>query len=432
MKRFIFSISLLAFMCSCNVYASCPEKLNFKGGVVVEGHIVSQEIGESVQFSVERVKATIPAKWVAVRVDANRNYGELNSKWKEWLHETGKESEYKDSKKSFVMLDMRLVDKAKMKSFTKAKQGDSISYHVLSNIFNNDSREVHIFEDGSSISFIDLTNCQCTFKWSDIRSVEFAEREPKALNGIVDVVEETDGLVYKGQIIEKVLSDRIRLKTSDGMIRSILNSNINCIKKEPLNPEVSILKQTPYLDEVNGMEGLITCQQINHTTPYIQFLKRSEDEVQISMDKITTIGSVKNDSYEPLVDIIITGEEAFFNRTRIPAVTCTSKKEGLFIDRDSLKTFHEIALDTKKRTIEVHMANTDQNKSAKLLLVKTLDKENDYNIIFPYKNILQAALIPKEQSVSVNNTLRIKYEVTQGYYVLYIPGIEKGYYCKIK
>ena len=60
-------------MCSCNVYASCPEKLNFKGGVVVEGHIVSQEIGESVQFSVERVKATIPAKWVAARVDANRN-----------------------------------------------------------------------------------------------------------------------------------------------------------------------------------------------------------------------------------------------------------------------------------------------------------------------------------------------------------------------
>ena len=82
--------------------------------------------------------------------------------------------------------------------------------------------------------------------------------------------------------------------------------------------------------------------------------------------------------------------------------------------------------------IEVHMANTDQNKSAKLLLLKKLDKVNDSDIIFPYKDVLQKALIPKEESVSINNTLRLKYEVTKGYYVLYIPGTEKIYYCKIK
>jgi len=432
MKRFFCTIGILALFCTLNSYAACPEKLNFKGGVVVEGHILSQEIGETITFSVERTFVTMPSKWIAMRVEANRPYSALNATWKQWLKDSGTESEYKESTKEIAMLTLKLLDKSKIKLSTKNKQSDSISYNVLSNIFNKESRLVHVIEDGAYISFIDLSNCVCKFKWSDIYSVEFAEREKHALNGIVDVIEDIDENIYKGQIIEKILEERIRLKKTDGMIVNILNENINSIKKEKLNPDESIFRQAQYLDDVDGTKGIIICQQVNHPSPYIKMLYADENEKQISLDKIKIIRSVENKKYEPLSDIIIESDEVYFDKRKTFPVVCKNRKGAFALEKDSVKNISELYLNQNKHLIEVYFANSIPNKSAIFLPVNNEGTGKDINLSFSYEDVLQKGILPEKQSISINNTLRMVYKVTPGYYVLYIPKTGKCYFCNIK
>lgn len=429
MKKLFVAIGICALVCLGNIHASRTEKINFKGGVVVEGHITSQKLGESITFSVERTNANINSKWIASRRDAGRTYNELPSVWKDWIKESGKESVYQNSNNKFAMQSIRLYDNAKLKSF-KMNQGDSITAKVLSTIFNGESHVVHIFEDGAIIGFLDQSPSTCVFNWSDIRSVEYVERESNALNGIIDVVEAKSG-VYKGQIIEKILDDRIRLKTSEGMIRNILNEDIISLKKERLNPNVSILKQTQYFDEVNGTVGLIVSQQMKQNPPYIIILDEKDCERQINMEKIRTIKSVKNKNYESLTDIIIKGDEAYFNKVEIPSVICKNKK-GLFtLGKDSVERIKELHIDSDESLLEVLLANNDLNKTAILLPVNKEMDGKDVILSFSYEDVLQKAIASKSQDVSINNTLHLEYTVIRGYYVLYIPKAEKFFFCKI-
>ena len=429
MKKLFVAIGICALVCLGNIHASRTEKINFKGGVVVEGHITSQKLGESITFSVERTNANINSKWIASRRDAGRTYNELPSVWKDWIKESGKESVYQNSNNKFAMQSIRLYDNAKLKSF-KMNQGDSITAKVLSTIFNGESHVVHILEDGAIIGFLDQSPSTCVFNWSDIRSVEYVERESNALNGIIDVVEAKSG-VYKGQIIEKILDDRIRLKTSEGMIRNILNEDIISLKKERLNPNVSILKQTQYFDEVNGTVGLIVSQQMKQNPPYIIILDEKDCERQINMEKIRTIKSVKNKNYESLTDIIIKGDEAYFNKVEIPSVICKNKK-GLFtLGKDSVERIKELHIDSDESHLEVLMANNDLNKTAILLPVNKEMDGKDVILSFSYEDVLQKAIASKSQDVSINNTLHLEYTVSHGYYVLYIPKAEKFFFCKI-
>jgi hypothetical protein len=291
---------------------------------------------------------------------------------------------------------------------------------------------VHVIEDGAYISFIDLSNCVCKFKWSDIYSVEFAEREKHALNGIVDVIEDNDENIYKGQIIEKILEERIRLKKTDGMIVNILNENINSIKKEKLNPDESIFRQAQYLDDVDGTKGIIICQQVNHPSPYIKMLYADENEKQISLDKIKIIRSVENKKYEPLSDIIIESDEVYFDKRKTFPVVCKNRKGAFALEKDSVKNISELYLNQNKHLIEVYFANSIPNKSAIFLPVNNEGTGKDINLSFSYEDVLQKGILPEKQSISINNTLRMVYKVTPGYYVLYIPKTGKCYFCNIK
>lgn len=430
-NKLLIAVSLIALACSDNANASPSEKLKFKGGVVVEGHILSQDIGKSIRFAVERTKASIPAQWVAVRTDASREYSELSLVWNKWIKEAGEESEYKDSNKRFAILDFILCNRDQYNKVYKKNAKDSVTYRVISEIFDNDSHQVHLVEDGASISFIDVSNKVCTFKWSDIYSVEFAERDKMALNGILDVVELKNGPIFRGQIIEKVLGDRIRIKDADGMIQSVLNDDISAIKKEGLNPDVPILNQTRYLDDVNDNVGLIICQQMDHSSPYIQIKSVYGGEKSISMDKIKTITSVENTNYQPLSDYLIEGDEAYFNDVKTPSVICKNKKDGYALGQDSIEKIQQIHLEGGKNTLGVYMSNSDLNKSAVFIPLKNMGNEKEIILSFSKDDILQKSIVAQNQSVSVHNVLHVEYKVSPGYYVLFIPKTQKGYFCRV-
>lgn len=432
MNKLLFTISCMALLYTGNAYATCTETLVFKGGVTVEGRILSQTIGKSVRFAVEHTTATIPAQWAVNRSDASREYRELSSAWKEWIKDAGKKAEYKDSTKQFAMLDFILCNKAKFSELSKKSRKDSITYRVLSEILDNDSHQVHLVEDGASISFINISYKVCNFKWSDIQSVKYAERDKMALNGILDVVEHKNGPVYKGQIIEKVFGDRIRIKETDGMVRSVLNEDINAIKKEGLNPDVPIINQAQYLDDVNDIVGLIICQQVNHSSPYIRILTEYGNEKTINMDKINSITSVENKNYQPLSDYLIEDDEAYFNDIKTPSVICKSKRDEYALEHDSLKKIQEIRLLDGKNTLDVYMSNTDLNRSAIFIPLKNMGIGLEIELSFSKDDILQKSIAAQNQSVSVHNVLHLEYQVRPGFYVLFIPKTKKGYFCRVR
>ena len=432
MNKPLLTISFIALFCFDNANASPSEKLKFKGGVVVEGHILCQDIGKSIRFAVERTKATIPEQWVATRTDASREYSKLAPIWQNWIKETGKESEYKDSNRKFAILDFILCNKDKYSKLPSRIRKDSVTYRVISEILDNDSHQVHLFEDGASISFIDVSYKVCNFKWSDIYSVEFVERDKMALNGILDVVELKNGSIYEGQIVEKVLGDRIRIKEADGMIRSVLNENISAIKKKGLNPDVPILNQTKYLDDINDCVGLIICQLMDPSSPKIQIKTEYGGEKTISLEKIKTITSVENKNYQPLSDYLIEGDEVYFNNVKTPSVFCKSKKDSYTLEQDSITKIQQILLESGRNTINVYMSNTDLNKSAVFLPLKNIENEKDNYMSFSKDEILQNSIVAQSQSVSLHNVLHKEFKVSPGYYVLFIPKTQKGYFCKVR
>lgn len=432
MNKLLLAISLIALTCYDNANASPTEKLKFKGGVVVEGHILSQDIGKSITFAVECTKATIPGQWVTYRSDVSREYSEIAPVWKKWIKENKKESDYDDSTKQFAILELILCNNSQFSKLDSKIRKDSVTFRVISEILGNNSHQVHLLEDGASICFIDISSKKCNFKWSDIYSVEFNERDKMALNGILDIVELNNGSIYKGQIIEKVLGDRIRIKDADGMLRSVLNEDIRSIKKEGLNPDVPILHQAQYLDDVNDNVGLIICQQVNHSSPQIRLLTEYGGEKSINMEDIKTITSIENKNYKPLSDYLIEGDEAYFNDVKTPSVICKNRKDNYTLEQDSISKIQQIHLEDGKNTIDVYMSNTDLNKSAVFLPLNNIGNEKNINLSFSKDDILQKNIVAQNQSVSVHNVLHKEYKVSPGYYVLFIPKTKKGYFCMVR
>jgi hypothetical protein len=255
-----------------------------------------------------------------------------------------------------------------------------------------------------------------------------------ALNGIVDVIEMTNvsDAIYKGQIIEKVPGNLIRIKTDDGIIHSILNSNIKCLKKEKLNPNVSILDQAQFLDNINGTRGVVVCQDISSSSPSIQMVDENESQRQFDMNDVATISNFENKKYNPMRDIVIKGQEVYVNRHQVHPIYCIKKKDKYTVIGDSLVNIPKLKLDSIGGNLIVEMANKTGNSRISLLPISVLEVKSKefYNI--PNELFADGYVSIGSQSVSVNNTLRLAYKVKKGLYAIYISDKKKFYFFEVK
>ena len=434
MRKIIFIIGVVSLLGVYKTYAIRTEKINLKGGVVVEGHIQSQTLGKSITFSIERTKATVNSAWIADRTIENLDIKALKSPWKEWVEEQKNATKLLNAKESISLSKIRFADISTIRSDTSSWSEDSLKMSVLSYLFDDYNHQVFVLEEGAYYSFVDLTPKVAQFNISDIRSIEYTERDTMALNGIVDVIEmkNVSDATYKGQIIEKVPGKLIRIKTDDGIIHSILNNNIKCLKKEKLNPNVSILKQAQFLDNINGTRGVVVCHSISSSTPFIQMIDEDESQRQFDMKDVTTISSYENKNYDPMFDIVIKGQELFINRLEAHPIGYTKKKEKYTVIGDSLANIPKLKLDSIGGNLIVEMANIIGN--ARISLLPILGSEVKSKMIYDIPNELFADgyVNASSQSVSVNNTLRLVYKVNKGLYAIYVSDKKKFYFCEVK
>lgn len=433
MRKIIFVIGVVSLLGVCKTFAIRTEKLNLKGGVTVEGHVQSQTLGKSVTFSIERTYATVNSAWIADRTTEKVDIKTLKSPWKEWIDEQKSTSKLLNAKESIYLSKIKFADKSTMRSDATAWSEDSLKMSVLSYLFDDYNHQVFMFEEGAFSRFVDLTPKVAQFNYSDIRSIEYKERDPMALNGIVDVVElkNVSDVSYKGQIIEKVLGKLIRIKTNDGIIHSVLNNNIRCIKKEKLNPNVSILKQTQFLDIVNGTQGIIVCHNTSSSTPFIQMIDEEESQRQFDMKDVTIIRSYENKDYDPMHDIVIKGQNVYVNRHEVHPIECTKKKDVYTINEDHLSNIPKLKLDSIGGELIVEMVNLSNNSRISLLPLLGSEVKGKMKYEIPNELFADGYVTASSQSVSVNNTLRLVYKVKKGLYAIYVSDNKKFYFCEV-
>lgn len=434
MRKIIFIIGVVSLLGICKTYAIRTEKVNLKGGVVVEGHIQSQTLGKSVTFSIERTYATVNSAWIADKSTEKVEIKSLKSPWKEWADEQKSKTKLLNGKESIYLSKIKFVDKGSIRSDMSLCSEDSIKMAVLSYLFDDYNHQVLVLEEGAYCSFVDLTPKVAQFNISDIRSIEYKERDSMALNGIVDVIEmkNVSDATYKGQIIEKVPGNLIRIKTDDGIIHSVLNSNIKCLKKEKLNPNVSILNQTKFLDIINGTRGVVVCQDLGSSNPFIQMIDEEGSQRQFDMKDVASISSYENRNYDPMHDIVIKGQEVYVNRHEVHPIVCAKKNGNYAVIEDSLANIPRLKLDSIGGEMIVEMANLTSNARISLLPISGSKVRGKMIYNIPNELFADGYISASSQSVSVNNTFRSVYKIKKGLYAIYVSDNKKFYFCEVK
>ena len=186
MRKELILLGLLTICGITYTHAVRTERLNLKGGVIVEGHIVSQNLGQSVTFSVERTYATVNSSWVAERTKEVVKSSSLNDGWKTWAEENFGA----DIKSDITLSRIRIERIGTLNSDNRMEPEDLITAQVLSSLFNNKTHQVYEFEEGAYVRFVDLTTALHTFNLSDIHSIEYKERKDSQING------ETEDVAY--------------------------------------------------------------------------------------------------------------------------------------------------------------------------------------------------------------------------------------------
>ena len=424
-------IICVSLFCYLNIQSILAEKLNLKCGVVLEGNIVSQMPGKDVTFSVARTHAMVNSFYIAKCDKEIIKINSLDTTWKEWIEEYNKtnKEQFHDN---IVLSRIELVDKEKMIQNNILWKKDSIKMNLLSSLFGNAIHKVCVLEEGAYLRFVDLSPAECHINISDIHSIEYAEREATAINGILDVIEVKSKGVYKGQILEKVLGEYIKLKTNEGIILNILNREITSQSKEGLNPNVSILEQTPSLDVVNGIRGIIVCQINDSSKPRIRMIDEDNHEKWFDLKDVQSIQSYKNEKYVPLNDVIINNQDVYFNRSIINPVSSPKKKKDLYVlSKEDISLMAELKLDSENSELTIEMSNTASNKSAILFPVYKIDDGKNKIFAFSTKDIMDKPIAEESETVSKNGTLCKVYKVKKGYYALYVPNSGKYYFCAI-
>lgn len=122
-------------------------------------------------------------------------------------------------------------------------------------------RDAYILEEGRVIKFI-VFGRTFQLEADAVQTIRHAERPADATEGIVDVFI-TSGLSVpqvEGQLIEESVGEfyRVLIKGTNGQRDRIVNisaENVLSRSKRPLNPEVSLYRQAPLVDEVRTAGG---------------------------------------------------------------------------------------------------------------------------------------------------------------------------------
>lgn len=433
------SIYVLFYFLLCFVASEAQiiEKIVMKNGSVLEGHIVSQVPGKSIEFLSEISTIVSDEKSITMNGSSEIEQTELADNWQQWIKDN-KSSLIPKEGKSYLRLDDIIIrDQTIQKDSLKDK-------YVLERQIEG-SCKVKLLERGGSIKFVYATSRSFVIPYSSISEIQKLPRDRNAMSGTVDVVE-TDANTYTGQIISQKLGESVKVLCNDGCAVVVPTRQIKSQKKSGYNARQSIFEQVPFLEVVTCnndkiVRGIIVSQTISEKAGSYILVKTAEyNDVDILNKDIVKIAKEPNPKYKPSkMDILIDDDSIYLCRKNAKKISVKEyNKEFIYMEvlKDSVKfSFAKSELEDGKLVVECY--NDEANRNLKIIPVDIKEiKEGKQKRLYyacMYADIVKNAKNSTTVSdISPNNTLRMEYELTKGIYALYIQGKQQAVLFEIK
>lgn len=392
--------------------ANRTDRLILKDGTILEGSIRKQVFGKSIEFYTESIEMKIDSQWIKKEYVDDYNIYSLPDPWKNWFQkkigQTNSNAIVNLSRIQFVN------DDDTQDNINENEYLDSLRKSII-NKFDKDNCQVFIKEKGRYIKFVYLRSHVYTFYLDDMRSIQFHERSSKHINGIVDVIETSDGHKYEGQIVENIVGDSIKIKTNNGIIQFVNVNNISDIRKYPLNPQMDIYKQIPYLEKVKNITGVITHQHFGkHRSEdmiYVTDVSNKRHSMQTS--EIKKIERIKNVNYKPLFDEVIGENEVYLNKKKVLASTLPKEILGIYVLKSNiLEYISEVNPDTGEKELLIELENIHENQPVMLFPISA----RKIGKMFFFSIDISNKMVYNDKLVTAKNNLRLTYKIGKGTY----------------
>lgn len=432
MKRLIFGLFVLSFVCSAN--AIVVQKVMLKNGSVLYGYIQQQDGTGKLQFHTD--SATICVDGDVVEISTKTvNINSLSQQWKDWaLNNNAYQGSGDD--KTFVINNI---------SFIK----DSVAYDLESDLgFQGLLREklsrvsdVKVLENGVTVKYLELSPNTYTISWKDVVFVQSARRPKTALSGINRSCTLKNGQIFVGQYAEET-ENLLKLYLSDGLVQSFKIEDVVKSTYRGINPKQDIFAQGELLDiaktksqgEVKGVIIEQNYESAKGADNYFVIQQTDNSTVKVKVSDIVELRKEENPKYSPKFDILLKPGEVRVNRKEVKPVKVTEYNDFLQLDSINGALVVEQSTDGKTRIVVEYRSDavTSQDVYQLVAVAKQIvKKENVYG--FTYKDLVNATIRANSEEVSVNHTAKSEFVVEgKGIFALYDSKSRKAIPIRIK
>lgn len=383
--------------------AQCIERVYMKDGSVVEGYIAEQQPGSWI--SVQATKATI-----VVNSDTLLNKSvermpadSLPDEWKQWASENDMYMEV-DGKE---MLELHTLEFA-----------------------NCTFSGVYIIENGSLLTFVDLTPGKYTFRWQDMSRSVKNKRPSNLCSGLKEVLILDDDSRVEGRITEQTPGKDLKIETNNGEIQTYKFTQVKTIQTRRINENHRLWSQIPLLDMVRLKDGATSLVGfISSRTLGKELVFEFEDGSQrtIQQNQIASYAKMPNDQYVAEYDHILKEGEVLLNGKPAYFANLQSQGEKLLLGEfvSAIQSVGELVC------VEANL----REPATPMMLVKAhlesvsnpMENKKNEQVLWPvvtYRDLVQSSEKISRETTPLGHE-RVFFTVEEvGDYVLYIQGKE--------
>lgn len=397
----------------------------------MEGYICSQKPGGDYVIHSERTVWNVPTHNIRKITYDNIQLDKLPKAWQNWV------SEHPEEVKTIG--DTKFLSLASIEM--KVPSSDSVTHDGYVNadscVVVNDAQKtitlnyVRIIEEGDFVGFLDLKEQTIDASRHSVTSIRPKEEPSDLLSGFTDEIKLRTGDIIKGRIIETIPGEKIRIKTSNGVIKSYAISDIQVRRKVRKNIKQSYIEQSPlidtfYLNNNEKIDGVIIEQQYGDGTrsSNVIIAKTNGQQIKIDNNRIKTIYRTVNAGYKPIYKLHIDKGEVFANREKLNKAEFSDDKKSFKISSSV-----ENKLSMTESNLLIQTLTSTNFGQVHLLKISQKDKNGNYLI---YKENILTTAVPCKEQTTTDDITSLKYNVKVGTYAIYLPNENIIYVCVIK
>lgn len=425
MKQLMF---ILFTLCCVTAHAVQVEKLVLKDGSVLEGYISSQRFNGDFIFTSEKALICVPAEEVVSVSSHEVKLEQLLPEWREW------------AKESDVVHDgyVRMNEIVRSR---KIRASDSMGTDSVQIIEKQQIDDVRVLEKGVTLKYLEQSLNEYSLNMNEVVCIKRNRREKAELTGLKDIITLRDlSSELEGQIIEQFPGKQVRLLKNDGLVESIMQSQILKQRKEGINPNQTLIEQSPLLDifvlkTKKRLEGVIIEQFFgsNELPGYLLILKKDGKTEKVAHRELAETRRVINPDYKMLTDVILSPDEIQIDRK--PAKEALTEEADDFIVFLPESDSTVVQLDSIRGKLILEANFRDQHDADDLMLMRLrLNTSGEKELHgFTYKNLVNFGIRCSGKEISPNQTIKLTFPIkSKGHYAVYMGKKKRAYLCVIR